>query len=364
MSTLRDIVGSEEPTTVDNLPADRPLVDLLFLRGVIDKEVRRSAYNILYPRTSTREFVLRGILGAAGAFFLFGFIMVIAANWQELGKTFRLLIPQIVMIGCVLGIWWKGMSSLPGKFFAFGVVLGIEGVLVIMSQLYQLDADSAWFFRRLVLFPLPVVLLARFLPLWSAWIVLLIAYINIEFAHWSSDYFDEPSAAISSITLIFFLSMLVLISQVSRGRDSWDWVRAAWFRFALVFFTLYASVIHVCMAYSDFRDYLSHGRLGVNDILDPWLMIMEIAFLGVGIWYFSKIAPDLWSLSLFVLAIDIVILVCGLITMDLGIADGLIMGFLMSIGIFWGSFVLLNRYRICLRDSVHNEGEEDSFSSE
>ena len=47
---------------MDNLPADRPLVDLLFARGVIDKAARRNAFNLLYPRTSTRELVLRTIL--------------------------------------------------------------------------------------------------------------------------------------------------------------------------------------------------------------------------------------------------------------------------------------------------------------
>ena len=39
-----------------------------------------------------------------------------------------------------------------------------------------------------------------------------------------------------------------------------------------------------------------------------------------------------------------------------------IIGFIMSVGIFWGSFVLLNRFRIRLRDSVKDNGEEVSIS--
>jgi len=357
LSTLRDIVGSDEPTTVDNLPADRPLVDLLFARGVIDKAAKRNAFNVLYPRTSTRELVLRTILGAAGAFFAFGFIMVIAANWQDLGKMLRLWIPQIVMIGCAAGMWWKGLGTLPGKFFAFGVVLGIEGVLVIMSQIYQLDADSVWFFRRLVLFPLPVVLLARFLPLWAAWIFLFIFHLNIEADQWDREYFGEPSLAINSIALFIFLSVLVLISHVSRDSPSWDWVRASWFRFVLVLFTLIYSVIHACIAYS----HIIHGHVA-DLILDPYLMIIEFFLIGSGIWYFSKKAIDLWSLALFVLAADVVILVCGIITLK---PDGdaiPVIGFVMSVGIFWGSFVLLNRFRIRLRDSVEKDEEEVTIS--
>ncbi|MEC7861372.1 MAG: DUF2157 domain-containing protein [Verrucomicrobiota bacterium] len=357
MSTLRDIVGSDEPTTVDNLPADRPLVDLLFARGVIDKAARRNAFNLLYPRTSTRELVLRTILGAAGAFFVFGFIMVIAANWQDLGKMLRLWIPQIVMIGCAAGMWRKGLGTLPGKFFAFGVVLGIEGVLVIMSQIYQLDADSVWFFRRLVLFPLPVVLLARFLPLWVAWIFLFTIYLGIEADQWDRGYFGEPSLAINSIALFIFLSVLVFITRVTEGRPSWDWVRASWFRFVLVLFTLIYSVIHLCMVYGT----LIYGH-GMDGILDNYLMIMEFCLIGSGIWYFSRKATDLWSLSLFVLAVDVVILVCGMITLK---PDGdaiPVIGFVMSVGIFWGSFVLLNRFRVRLRDGVEKDEEEVTIS--
>lgn len=332
-------------------------MDLLFARGVIDKGARRNAFNLLYPRTSTRELVLRTILGAAGAFFVFGFIMVIAANWQDLGKMLRLLIPQIVMVGCAAGMWWKGLETLPGKFFAFGVVLGIEGVLVIMSQTYQLDADSVWFFRRLVLFPLPVVLLARFLPLWAVWIFLFNIYLGTEADQWDSLYFDEPPLAINSIALFIFLSVLVLITRVTEGRPSWDWIRAPWFRFSLVLFTLYASVVHACMAYG----HLINGH-GANGVLDPYLMIVEFCLIGSGIWYFSKRATDLWSLSLFVLAVDVLVLVCGMITIEPDDDAIPIIGFIMSVGIFWGSFVLLNRFRIGLRDSVKGNVEEASIS--
>ena len=81
MSTLRDIVGSDEPTTVENMQADRPLVDLLYARGVIDKRAKRMAFNTLYPRTATRKLVLNSILGVAAAFFASGFIMIMAVLW-------------------------------------------------------------------------------------------------------------------------------------------------------------------------------------------------------------------------------------------------------------------------------------------
>ena len=81
----------------------------------------------------------------------------------------------------------------------------------------------------------------------------------------------------------------------------------------------------------------------------------------VGIFYFSKIATDLWSLSLLVLGLDVIILICAMITFDwMGVPlEGMpVIGLILSILIFWGSYVLLNRFRISLRVSKLAEEKE------
>ena len=357
MSTLRDIVGGDEPTTIDNMQADRPLVDLLYSRGVINKKARRKAFDTLYPRNSTRKLVLNSILGIAAAFFAAGFIMIMAANWQDLGDLIRLLIPQAVMVLCLLGVWWKGVSSLSGKLFACGVVLGIEGVLVIITQSYQLDADSVWFFRRLIFFPLPIIILARFLPLWSIWVFLFNFYLlgeisssNLSFIK----YIDEPELFFSVVFFITFVSLFELLWAVTKNNSSWDWIRVRWFRFLLMLYAINPIVIHTIVTYGEF--------LGARDSnLD--LIVMGVGFLFVlmGIFYFSKIATDLWSLSLLVLGLDVIILICAMITFDwMGVPlEGMpVIGLILSILIFWGSYVLLNRFRISLRVSKLAEEKE------
>ena len=357
MSTLRDIVGSDEPTTIDNMQADRPLVDLLYSRGVINKKARRKAFDTLYPRNSTRKLVLNSILGIAAAFFAAGFIMIMAANWQDLGDLIRLLIPQAVMVLCLLGVWWKGVSSLSGKLFACGVVLGIEGVLVIITQSYQLDADSVWFFRRLIFFPLPIIILSRFLPLWSIWVFLFNFYLSGEILYSNLSfikYIDEPELFFSVVFLITIVSLFELLWAVTKNNSSWDWIRVRWFRFLLMLYAINPIVVYTIVTYGEF--------LGARDSnLD--LIVMGVGFLFVlmGIFYFSKIAIDLWSLSLLVLGLDVIILICAMITFDwIGVPlEGMpVIGLILSILIFWGSYVLLNRFRISLRVSKLAEEKE------
>ena len=365
MSTLRDIVGSDEPTNVENMQADRPLVDLLYARGVIDKKAKRTAFNTLYPRTATRKLVLNSILGIAAAFFAFGFIMVMAANWQDLGNFMRLLIPQFMMVLCLVGIWWKGISSLAGKLFAGGVVLGIEGMLVILTQNYQLDADSAWFFRRLIFLPLPVIIVARFLPLWAIWIVLFNFYLIAEISNLEISfrrYIEEPELFFSVVSFITFIFLFEFVGQISKDNSSWDWIRSRWFRFLLVLYALFPTIGQIVFTYGSFID---DGFDGVK-VLDLLLMAFGVLFVIGGILYFSKVKTDLWSLALFVLGIDFLVLINAMITFEeIDVPDEVlpVLGLIFSVLIFWGSYVLLNKFRISLRKNIPEEGKEVESSS-
>ncbi len=359
MSTLRDIVGSDEPTTVENMPADRPLVDLLYTRGVINKQAKQRAFNTLYPRTATRKLVLNSIVAVAAAFFAFGFIMVMAANWQDLGNLMRLLIPQFVMVLCLVGIWWKGISSLAGKLFAGGVVLGIEGVFVVLTQNYQLDADSAWFFRRLIFLPLPIIIVARFLPLWAIWILLFPFYLIAESSYSAIPfrrYIEEPELFFSVVSFIAFIFLFEFVGQISKDNSSWDWIRSRWFRFLLALYALYPTIGYIVMTYASLIDD-GFDRIHVLDLL---LMGLGFLFLIGGIFYFSKVKTDLWSLALFVLGIDFIVLINAMITFEeIDVPDEAlpVIGLIFSVLIFWGSYVLLNRFRISLRNNNSKEGE-------
>ena len=365
MSTLRDIVGSDEPTTVENMLADRPLVDLLYARGVIDKKAKQRAFNALYPRTATRKLVLNSILAVAAVFFAFGFIMVMAANWQDLGNLMRLLIPQFMMVICLVGIWWKGISSLAGKLFACGVVLGIEGILVILTQNYQLDADSAWFLRRLMFLPLPIIIVARFMPLWAIWILLFPFYLIEEISNLEISfrrYIEEPELFFSVVSFITFIFLFEFVGKISKDNFSWDWIRSRWFRFLLALYAIFPTIGHIVMTYASLIDD-GFGRIHVLDLL---LMVVGFIFVLTGVFYYSKISTDLWSLSLFVLGLDVIILVCSMVTADeMDIPDeGMpVIGLILSVLIFWGSYVLLNKFRLSLRKNQREEGKEVESSS-
>ena len=80
----------------------------------------------------------------------------------------------------------------------------------------------------------------------------------------------------------------------------------------------------------------------------------------------DRLKTDLWSLALFVLGVDILILIIAMITFgEIDVPDEAlpVIGLILSVLIFWGSYVLLNKFRISLRKNIPEEGKELENSS-
>jgi len=116
------------------------------------------------------------------------------------------------------------------------------------------------------------------------------------------------------------------------------------------------------MTYGSFID---DGFDGVK-VLDLLLMAFGVLFVIGGILYFSKVKTDLWSLALFVLGVDVLVLIIAMITFEeIDVPDEVlpVLGLIFSVLIFWGSYVLLNKFRISLRKNIPEEGKEVESSS-
>ena len=121
-------------------------------------------------------------------------------------------------------------------------------------------------------------------------------------------------------------------------------------------------MVHIILSYGSIID----SGMDEVHLLDLILMVVGFLFVLKGVFYYSKISTDLWSLSLFVLGLDVIILVCSMVTageMDVPDEGMPVIGLILSVLIFWGSYVLLNKFRISLRKNIPDEGKELESSS-
>ena len=365
MSTYRHIVGNEDPVTVNELPADRALVEALVSRGVIDRPMRRDLFRLLYPRKNTERIVLRSLLGLSAAFFLFGFSAILAANWNELGVMLRLGVPQLVFAASLAGAIYFGLDKFPGQLLASVAAFSIGGVLIVLSQEFQLNAEAPWLFGRWLLLALPIVLCARFLPLWISWICLLNLHATVFILRNAFNLNDSTFDAICWSMILFsftFVALRELLLKRNPGSPGWNWLRPGWPGALLLTWIQILAVIHFSFRYGVFLfDHL--------EIAAAITMLLDIVLLaGIHWWLRKAIRFDMWSLLLSTLAIGSQLTIMAVMTL-VEIFDSsnwdwellFLLGAIIAFGIFFACTLYLRKLRDQRREPT--PGGADYYAS-
>ncbi len=297
MSTYRNIVGSEQQLTIDEIPADRGLIDALLDKGVIDKTVHRRTFRLLYPRRDTEPLVLKSILSIAAIFLLFGFSMMVAANWSSLGLIIRLGVPQLLLIACLAGALWKGLDQQSGKLFASAIVAAVGASLIILSQEFQQNADAPWLFGRWLLFAFPIVVVARYLPLWVGWVILLNTYLFsvLESADGEFRYLIDSCLGHEPVYFLILPAVTLLVIReylLHRGKDSksGDWLRPNWPILLLLIWSFSLILSHLAFFYGQLIDSRSASIYSLY-------LILDVVLLLTAHWYYRYRSFNMWLLA-------------------------------------------------------------------
>jgi uncharacterized membrane protein len=333
---------------------------------VIDRQMRRDLFGLLYPRKSTERLILRSLLGLSAAFFLFGFSAVLAANWNDLGVMLRLGLPQLIFAGSLAGDIYKGLDKFSGMLLASVAAFSIGGVLIVLSQEFQLNADAPWLFGRWLLLALPIILCARFLPLWVAWICLLNIYTTVFIGeHFSGSELFLFDAICWSLILIS--TALVSLQQllIKRNPDSpdWDWLRPGWPRLLLLIWMQILAVSHLSVRYGIF---LFDGLETTAAIT----MLLDVAVLaGIHCWLRKATRFDIWSLLVSTLAIGGQLTIMAVISLAKMFESYhwdwellFLLGAISAFGIFFACTLYLRKLRDQQRASSPGEENEEDDS--
>ena len=362
MSTYRHIVGSEDPVTVNELPADRALVESLASRGVIDRQVRRDLLGLLYPRKSTENLVLRSLLGLSAAFFLFGFSAILAANWGELGIMLRMGLPQLVFIASLAGAIYLGLDKFSGQLLASVAAFSIGGVLIVLSQEYQLNADAPWLFGRWLLLALPIVLVACYLPLWLAWITLLHVYVAFFLSEHigGSDYFFEMNNWGMLSISAGFVGLRQLLLARTAGASRWQWLQPAWPRALLLAWIQNLCVIHLSFRYAELIFDGGTAAIAIMQFIDVAVLV------GIHYWLRTETRFDIWSLLVSTLAIGVQLTIIAIISLAKVFEASdwdewqilFLLGAMIAFGIFFGCTLYLRKIRNLQHTSAPSDDDQ------
>jgi uncharacterized membrane protein len=140
----------------------------------IKKEIiDRALHENVYAKEGEWIRFLKYIFIALGiGFTVTGIIFFFAYNWENLDKTFKLILVQGILIISVLFYLFSKKNELIKKITITGSSVLVGVMFAVFGQIYQTGANSFDLFILWTLLILPWVIVSKFSPLWFIFYVL------------------------------------------------------------------------------------------------------------------------------------------------------------------------------------------------
>ncbi len=288
---------SEETTTVDldKIPATRQQVSRLYFAGLLDREARLYAFELLNPRRLWTVWASRLLLVLGAALILAGIIFFFAANWNSLSRLVKLGGIEVGLVLCLAGAWLCGLDRLSGKVLLLGAGVLVGVFLAVFGQEYQTGADAWDLYARWSALIFGWVLLARFVPLWGVWLVVTNVALGLYVVQTG---FFSGDAEINLAAILAVLNGSVLAARELACSRGVGWLQGKWTRLPLVFAVLYALLIPVLASIFDYeQEYVFSLLIGLGGG----------AFMY---WFYRFRTRDMWCFSAACLFWALIVEVC------------------------------------------------------
>ena len=288
---------SEETTTVDldKIPATRQQVSRLYFAGLLDREARLYAFELLNPRRLWTVWTSRLLLVLGAALILAGIIFFFAANWNSFSGLVKLAGIEVGLVLCLAGAWLYGLERLSGKVLLLGAGVLVGVFLAVFGQVYQTGADAWDLYARWSALIFGWVLLARFVPLWGVWLVVTNLALGLYVVQAG---FLRGAAEINLAAIHAVLNGVVLVARELACSRGVSWLPNQWTRLPLVLAVLYALLIPVLSSIVDYeQEYVFSLLIGLGGG----------AFMY---WFYRFRTRDMWCFSAACLFWALIVEVC------------------------------------------------------
>jgi uncharacterized membrane protein len=320
---------------LEEIPANRRLVEELFAHQGITARARDHALNLLYPAKNWGLWISRLLLTLGVTLMLAGIVYFFAFNWAAIPSLVKLASVQLALAACIGGTLFYGLNRLTGKVLALCAALLTGIFLAVFGQVYQTGADAWTLFGVWAVLITPWALVTNFAPLWGLWLV--IANIGLAlFWEQAVPHARETEQLILPLLAVFNAGILIL-REVMESRL--PWLQAKWTR------VLPALLILFCAAIPCITQIMGWTRSPSGEAIGS---VVGIAILGAFFYVYRYKKPDMQTLAATVLTVCVVLefalfrLLDGTFLRHIGVAD-LLMQFLFTIGLFSGAVVWLRQ---------------------
>ncbi|WP_419904821.1 DUF2157 domain-containing protein [Kiloniella sp.] len=328
--------NSKASLSLDQIPANRGLVDLLYSHGKITRMARDEALKVLTPHDQWGVWVSRMLLGLGICLALAGVVFFFAFNWARIPSHFKLGLIEFGIITSLVSAYFCSLSRYSGQLSLLSASVLVGVFLAVFGQIYQTGADAYQLFLVWSLLILGWVIISNFAAHWILWLVITNTFVVLWW-----DQAVLPSREIETFVLVLMMALNVTVlvaREFLAPKLAFVWLSKDWTRWVLLIANLTLMLTPILILIVE------------PDDANPSLLLG--ALIGVvgqsGFYYFYRyIVKDMWSLAAVVIAISIIIEVAVIRSLaELFQSEDAVMFLLMgvmTIGVVTGLTLFLRR---------------------
>ena len=229
-------------TAIDQIPANRRVVEELHAHGYLTASARQAALEFLNPHIQWGLWISRLLLVVGSALVLSGVVYFFAYNWSQIPPAVKLAGIQIGVIALVLSACRCGLTQMTGQVLMVAASVLVGVFLAVFGQIYQTGADAYQLFLTWSLLILGWCMISNFAAQWTLWL----AVTNVALVLW---WVQAGLPTNDTFVLIFvYLALLngaMLALREFGAQRGHDWVAARWTRVLPTLITLGVLLIAV-----------------------------------------------------------------------------------------------------------------------
>ncbi len=240
------MITDASPSPPAHHPANRRLVDALYARGIIDRDGRNLALEMISPADQWGIWASRLLLAIGTALTLAGVVFFFAFNWAKLSPLSKFATIETALIVCLIGACLYSLRRPNGQalLLAASVLVGV--FMAVFGQIYQTGADAYQLFVMWATLTLGWTVLSKYAAQWIMWLIIA----NLGLVLWWSQA-AEPGEDMQFMIftyMILFNGLAVAAREYCAIIRGIPWVQARWVRLVLITPTLIIMLIPIMVA--------------------------------------------------------------------------------------------------------------------
>lgn len=282
---------------IDQVPANRQLVEELYAHGYLTATARQAALEFLKPHDQWDLWIPRLLLVVGSALVISGVVYFFAYNWSQIPPIAKFASIQVGIVVAVGAACRYGFTRTNGQVLLVGASVLVGVFLAVFGQIYQTGADAYELFTVWSLLILGWCVISNFAPQWALWL----AVTNLALSLWW-----VQAALPTEETAMLIYTYLALLNGAALGVREWgtmrgvDWLDPRWTRVLLAIAVLWAFFVPASIL------------VGTSGMTTSILVTGCIGLIGHVALYtvYRHVLPDAWAVTATVLS--------GCLILDLG----------------------------------------------